>query len=523
MSTNAVELGQRFTNRNPATGELVSEHRIASPEDVKAAVNRARAAQASWNALGVARRIAILRKFQQLLLRDREALAAKITAESGKPLVESMLSEILVALDAARFCAENANRALAVEDVPHGNLIMKAKRGRLVYEPLGVVGIISPWNYPFSIPATETLAALVTGNTVVLKPSELTPISALELQRLLHEAGVPSDVFAVVLGEGPTGAALIDSPIDKLIFTGSVATGKRVAEAAARRLLPVVLELGGKDAMIVLDDADVEVASSAAVWGAMMNAGQTCLSVERCYVHRGIYGQFVAACVEKILRLNVGNGAAPNTDVGPLISERQLQIVEDQVEDARAIGARILAGGKRLPELGSQFYAPTLITDVTTEMKLMQQETFGPVLPVIPFKNDDEAVAFANSAEFGLAASVFTRDSRRGESIANRLRAGTVMINDLLSCFAVPEAPHGGTGLSGIGSTHGLIGMREMVRPKYIDSDALGGMKKVWWYPYGQAFTRQMSAFTEMLFGGSAASRIRGTLKSANSLWRKRL
>jgi succinate-semialdehyde dehydrogenase/glutarate-semialdehyde dehydrogenase len=206
-----------------------------------------------------------------------------------------------------------------------------------------------------------------------------------------------------------------------------------------------------------------------------------------------------------------------------LISERQLQIVEDQVEDARAIGARILAGGKRLPELGSQFYAPTLITDVTTEMKLMQQETFGPVLPVIPFKNDDEAVAFANSTEFGLAASVFTRDSRRGESIANRLRAGTVMINDLLSCFAVPEAPHGGTGLSGIGSTHGLIGMREMVRPKYIDSDALGGMKKVWWYPYGQAFTRQMSAFTEMLFGGSAASRIRGTLKSANSLWRKRL
>src|SRR6185369_9563977 len=351
MSTNAVELGQRLTNRNPATGELVSEHRIASPEDVKAAVNRARAAQVSWNALGVARLIAILRKFQQLLLRERDALAAKITAESGKPLVESMLSEILVALDAARFCAENANRALAVEDVPHGNLIMKAKRGRLVYEPLGVVGIISPWNYPFSIPATETLAALVTGNTVVLKPSELTPISTLELQRLLHEAGVPSDVFAVVFGEGPTGAALVESPIDKLIFTGSVSTGKRVAETAARRLLPVVLELGGKDAMIVLDDADLDVASSAAVWGAMMNAGQTCLSVERCYVHRGVYSRFIGFCVEKIQRLKVGQGSDASTDIGPLISESQLQIVESQVEDARALGANILAGGKRLPEL----------------------------------------------------------------------------------------------------------------------------------------------------------------------------
>ena len=523
MTTNAVELDLKFINRNPATGEVVSEHRIASPEDVKSAVNRARAAQGSWNALGTARRIAVLRKFQELLLSQRDALSAKISSESGKPLVESMLSEIVVALDAARFCAENANRVLAAEDVPHGNPIMKTKRGRLVYEPLGVVGVISPWNYPFSIPATETFAALVTGNAVVLKPSELTPVSALELQHLLHEAGVPGDVFAVVLGEASTGAALIDSAIDKLIFTGSVATGKRVAEAAARRLLPVVLELGGKDAMIVLDDADVEVASSAAVWGAMMNAGQTCLSVERCFVHRKIYARFVAECTEKVLRLRVGNGSDPNTDVGPLISERQLQIVERQVEDARALGAKVLAGGKRLPELGSQFYAPTLITEIIPAMKLMQEETFGPVLPVIPFTSDEEAVVLANSSEFGLAASVFTRDSRRGQCIANHLNAGTVMINDLLTCFAMPEAPHGGTGLSGIGRTHGLMGMREMVRSKYIDSDALGGIKKVWWYPYGEAFTRQMSAFTEMLFGRSAASRLRGTVKSAKSLWRKRL
>jgi succinate-semialdehyde dehydrogenase/glutarate-semialdehyde dehydrogenase len=523
VTTNAVELEKKIVNHNPATGEIVSEHPITGAEDVHAAVARARAAQPAWNALGTARRVEILRKFQALLLKERDALAQKITAEAGKPLVESLLSEILVVLDAARFCAENAHRVLRSEDVPHGNPIMKTKRGRLVYEPLGVIGIISPWNYPFSIPATETLAALVNGNAVVLKPSELTPVSALELQRLLHTAGVPQDVFAVVLGEGPTGTALIESHIDKLIFTGSVATGKRVAEAAARQLLPVVLELGGKDAMIVLEDADVDVASSAAVWGAMMNAGQTCISVERCYVHRAVYDRFVRDCVQKIGRLRVGNGSSASTDVGPLISDRQVQIVETQVENARALGANILAGGKRLPELGQQFYSPTLITEVSPAMQLMQQETFGPVLPVIPFTTDDEAVRLTNASEFGLAASVFTKDAKRGNAIAQRLNAGAVMINDLLSCFAMPEAPHGGTRASGIGRTHGIMGMRETVRPKYIDSDGLPGMKKVWWYPYGETFTRQMSAFVDMLFARNAARKLSGSLKSAGSLWRRKL
>lgn len=521
MST-TMDVAAKLLNHNPATGELLSEHPIASAEDVHAAVSRARVAQPAWNALGIDRRIAIVRKFQKLLLRDRESLARKITAEAGKPLVESLLSEVIVALDAARFCAENAHRALRVEAIQHGNPVLR-KRAQLVYEPVGVIGIISPWNYPFSTPATETLAALVTGNTVVLKPSELTPTSALELQRLLHEAGVPNDAFAVVLGEGPTGAALVESPIDKLIFTGSVVTGMRVAEAAARRLLPVVLELGGKDPMLVLDDADVEVASSAAVWGSMMNAGQACLSVERCYVHSKVFGAFVAACAEKILRLKVGNGADPVTDVGPLITERQLQIVESHVEDARARGAKILTGGKRLPDLGPNFYAPTLITGMTDLMRMTCDETFGPVLPVIPFSTDAEAVRLANGSEFGLAASVFSRNSVRAEAIARQLRAGAVLVNDVVVSFAIPEAPHGGTRVSGIGRTHGLLGMREMLNPKYIATDSMPGMKKVWWYPYGEAFTRQMSAFADLLFSHTSVRRLNAALKSSGSLWRKKL
>ena len=238
------------------------------------------------------RRIAVLREFQRRLHARKSEIAAAITREAGKPVAEALVTEVLVVLDAARFLIDNAWGLLRDEPVPHGNLVTKLKSGRLVREPHGVIGIISPWNYPFSIPATETLAALVAGNAVVLKPSELTPLVALELASLLHAAGVPEEVFQVVVGEGAAGAALLRSPIDKLVFTGSVATGKRIAAAAAERLLPVVLELGGKDPMLVLDDADVDVASSAAVWGAFVNAGQACLSVERCYVHRSLYEPF---------------------------------------------------------------------------------------------------------------------------------------------------------------------------------------------------------------------------------------
>jgi acyl-CoA reductase-like NAD-dependent aldehyde dehydrogenase len=428
-----------------------------------------------------------------------------------------------VVLDAARFLVDNAWGLLRDEPVSHGNLATKLKRGRLLREPHGVVGIISPWNYPFSIPATETLAALVAGNAVVLKPSELTPLVALELASLLHAAGVPEEVFQVVVGESVAGAALVHAPIDKLVFTGSVATGRRIAAAAAERLLPVVLELGGKDPMLVLDDADADVASSAALWGAFVNAGQACLSVERCYVHRSLYARFVEACAAKTRKLRVGNGMEPHNDVGPMIHERQLRIVEAHVEDAKARGARVLAGGSRLRDLGANFYAPTVIADVTHEMRIMREETFGPVLPVMAFDSDDEAVRLANDSEYGLAASVWTRDSAHGERLTRRIHAGTVMVNDVISCFGISEAPHGGVKSSGIGRTHGRFGLEEMVRVKYLDTDRMPGMKKVWWYEYGERFTRQMEGFLDMQFARGLASRLRGALRAAGVVTRKKL
>jgi succinate-semialdehyde dehydrogenase/glutarate-semialdehyde dehydrogenase len=393
----------------------------------------------------------------------------------------------------------------------------------LVREPHGVIGIISPWNYPFSIPATETLAALVAGNAVVLKPSELTPLIALELASLLHASGVPEDVFQVLIGDGAAGASLLRAPIGKLVFTGSVATGKRIAAAAAGRLLPVVLELGGKDPMIVLDDADIDVASSAAIWGAFVNTGQTCLSVERCYVHRALYERFVKACMDKAGSLTMGNGMDPKTDVGPMIHERQLHIVEAHVQDAKDLGAKIVLGGKRLTELGTNFYAPTILADVTHDMRIMKEETFGPVLPIMPFDHDEDAIRLANDSEYGLAASIFTRGSERGERMARRIHAGTVMVNDLISCFGISEAPHGGAKASGLGRTHGRFGLDEMIRLKYLDLDQMPGMKKVWWYGYGAAFRRQMEGFLDLQFARGLTVRVRGALKAAGVLGRKQL
>jgi acyl-CoA reductase-like NAD-dependent aldehyde dehydrogenase len=306
------------------------------------------------------------------------------------------------------------------------------------------------------------------------------------------------------------------------VFTGSVGTGKRIASAAAERLLPVVLELGGKDPMLVLDDADVDVASSAAVWGAFVNAGQACLSVERCYVHHSLYEEFAKACAEKTRQLRVGNGMDAHTDVGPMIRERQVRIVESHVEDARQRGARILSGGTRLPQLGPNYYAPTVLADVTHEMHIMREETFGPVLPIMACADDEEAVRMANDSEFGLAASVWTRDRSRGERLARRIHAGTVMVNDVISCFGISEAPHGGVKASGVGRTHGRFGLDEMVRVKYVDTDRLPGMKKVWWHGYGESFRRQMEGFLDMQFGRGWA-RMRGAVRAAGVVRRKRL
>ncbi len=516
MTTRIETTARKIASLNPATGELVAEFEPATAQQVEAAVAGARSAQPGWNEIGLERRARILGNFQRLLEDRKSALAQVITRETGKPVVEGLVSEILVVLDTARFCRNQAVPLLVEEAVPHGNWALKTKSGRIRREPYGVIGIIAPWNYPFAIPATESLAALVAGNAVVLKPSERTSCTALALRDLFSEAGVPGDVFQVVVGDGITGSALIHSSIDKLVFTGSLRTGRQIAQAAASRLLPVVLELGGKDPMLVLEDADLEVASSGAVWGAFTNAGQACLSVERCYVDRSLYEPFLAACVRKTRRLRIGNGQAAPIDVGPMIGEHEVQSVESQVADAVSRGARVLAGGARLPELGSNFYAPTVLADVTHDMRVMREETFGPVLPVMAFASESEAIRLANDCEYGLGASIWTRDRRRGERLAGHIHAGTVMVNDAVSCFGIAEAPHGGFKMSGLGRTHGKWGLEEMVRVKYVDSDRMPGRKKLWWYGYGEAF--QTEGLIDLMFARRVGHRLRGAWKFLTAL-----
>ncbi|HEX4900445.1 MAG TPA: aldehyde dehydrogenase family protein, partial [Pyrinomonadaceae bacterium] len=354
--------------------------------------------------------------------------------------------------------------------------------------------------------AEEVVMALMTGNSVVLKPSELTPLIALKIHEIFKRAGLPEDVLQVVTGDGSTGAALVDAGVDKLIFTGSVATGKRVAEAAARHLTPVVLELGGKDPMIVFADADLENAARGAVWGAFANAGQACASVERCYVEESIAPKFLDLVVASTKALTQGAGTEAGVDIGAISNEAQLQLIEKQVQDAVRQGATIVTGGKRLdgPEFKrGLFYQPTVVTNVNHSMELMREETFGPVLPLMTFRSEAEALTLANDSVFGLTASVWTKDLRKGRRVAEKIEAGTVMINEVLYTHGIAETPWGGVKQSGYGRTHGRLGLLEMVTPKHIHLNRITFLPDLWWFRYDVKATKLFRGLAKQFTSGS--------------------
>ncbi len=483
-----------------ASGRVVSQIPATSPEAVPRLMAQAREAQKSWAAKSLRERCGYLRKIRDAIYERRDEVTNAISLETGKPHVEAVFAELMLALDSADFLARQAPEWLRPEPVPHHNIGVKAKSGSLYFQPFGVLAIISPWNYPFSIPMAQILPALVAGNAVLLKPSELTPHVGEVIAKIISAAGIPSGVVQVLQGGGAVGAALVESNPDKVFFTGSVATGKRIAEACARRLIPSSLELGGKDAMLVLADADLEIASSAAVWGGFMNCGQTCISVERIYVEQTIAQPFLEKCLEKTRKLRLGPPSDKDAEIGPMIRVTQLEKVEEQLRDATARGAQVLTGGNRRSDLGPSFLEPTVVTNVDHSMQLMREETFGPVIAIRPVKSADEAVALANDSEFALSASVWTKDAAKGREIAQRIRGGSVMINDVASYYGICEAPHGGSGASGWGRSHSRFGLLEMVQVKYVDIDRLPRTPKSWWFGYNENLAAAADSFVDYLF-----------------------
>jgi acyl-CoA reductase-like NAD-dependent aldehyde dehydrogenase len=505
---------------DPATGKILGQFEKTSPAALPEILFQARAAQSAWSAVLIGKRCAQMLVLRDRVMASRDALADAVVAESGKPRVEAIFADLFVALDTAQYFSTNGVRLLRSERVPHHSSAAKAKSGRIVYDPVGVIGIISSWNYPLAIPMIQIIPAVAAGNAVVCKTSDFTPHCGALIEKLFADAGFPKNLVTVIQGGGEVGQALIDAAPDKIMFTGSVATGRRVAEACAKKLIPSVLELGGKDAMIVLADANVEVAASAAVWGSYTNCGQVCLSVERLFVEEVIEERFLALCVEKTKKLRLGAGCDPATDVGPLIRPHHVQRMSNLVSDAETRGARVLCGGKPRPDLGANFFEPTVIAGVNSTMKLFQEETFGPILAIQSVKDAEEAVVRANDSTFALAASVWTSDAKRGQAIAARLRAGAVMVNDAISYFGIAEAPHGGCGVSGWGRTHGQAGLLEMVQPKYIDVDHLPGREKPWWYRYGADLERAADGFLKFEFGGGLAAKLRNVRSALKTMFR---
>lgn len=487
---------ETFAVYNPATGAKLAELPVMTPAQVEQVVRRARPAQQEWAALSFSERRKIMFRWRSKLVANKQKIVETLVAENGKPRQEALV-ELFYLADVIGYYCGNAPRFLKDQAVPLH--LLKIKRAKVAYHPVGVVGVISPWNFPLLLGFGDALAALAAGNAVVLKPSEITPLSVSLLVELAKGVGFPPGLLQVVTGRGETGGSLVDY-VDLIAFTGGTNTGKKVMERASRRLIPVILELGGKDPMIVLKDADLERAVRGAVAGAFFNSGQVCISVEKLFVEAPIYDIFVDKLVERVQKLRLGTdaGSNHNIDLGPMTFQGQLDLVERQVADARAKGAHILTGGKRREGL---FYEPTVLTGVTPDMLVMSEETFGPILPVIKVKDAAEAIKLANESNFGLSSSIWTRDTSKGEALARKLEAGSTCVNDVIINYILPEVPFGGIKDSGLGYRHGgEDSLKKFCRPQTVLTDRLGLKSEPFWMPYGKPVAKMLGLVLDLLY-----------------------
>ena len=475
---------------NPATGALIKTIPVDSPQDVAATVARVRANQAEWEAMGIEGRYHWLGKLRDWLLDNEERVIRTMQEETGKVRADATNEPAYLA-DLINFYGTNAARYIGEESVRPHTPLLAAKKLRIQYRPHQVVGIISPWNFPLILSLGDAIPALQAGAAVVVKPSEFTPLGLAEVvEAWKREIGGP-DVFDCVQGVGETGGALVDE-VDFIQFTGSDRTGRKVMARAAETLTPVSLELGGKDPMIVLEDADLDRAANAAAWGGMMNSGQICMSVERIYVEEPAYDKFLNKLTTEVGRLRQGpDDAKSPKDVGAMTSPRQIEIVEEHVNDALASGARALTGGKRVDGPGD-YFEPTVLVDVDHSMKVMRDETFGPVVGVMKVGDAEEAIRLANDTPYGLSGAVFG-ERERAEQVARRVECGAINVNDVLVNYFAMDVPMGGWKQSGIGFRHGEPGIKKYCRSESLVITRFGGKREPTWYPYTKGRRRMLT------------------------------
>lgn len=488
-ATPNVRTGKITAAPSPATGSLLGEVPNTPEEDYASIFNQARSAQKIWAQKSFAQRRMHLIKMRNHIRDNADNLARLISDSNGKTRMDALITEVLPCQLACDWYGKNAAKVLAPERRGPSSLLWMGKRSEVRHEPLGVVGIISPWNYPLSIPFGEILMGLMAGNAIVLKVAAATPLVGKAIEEIIAAGELPDGLFGHIVGSGGRiSTAMFENGIDKLFFTGSVPTGKQLMAQAAETLTPVSLELGGKDPMIVLKDADLERAANGAAWAGYQNAGQSCGGVERIYVDESVYDRFVTLLADRTRGLQHG---IPNdecsVDIGSMTTANQRLTVEKQLAEAVESGATIVAQSEG-PEHGDgHFHPATLVTDVDHSMTLMREETFGPIMPVMPFRSEEEAIELANDSPMALTASIWTRDTRHGKALADRINGGVVAINDHLYTHAMSDVPWGGPGESGIGRTHGPEGLKEMTKPKVVNWDWLRAKRNLWWYPQDRA------------------------------------
>jgi acyl-CoA reductase-like NAD-dependent aldehyde dehydrogenase len=504
---------------NPTTGELIGSVETVEPGDVQGIVDDVAEVQPFWGELSLADRGRYLSRAAEVLAAEVDDVARLLATEQGKPITECYTMEVVPTIDALGWIAESGPEILADDPIKMGGTLFLSKRAKFTYEPIGVVGIIAPWNYPWSIPFGEVAVALMAGNGVVLKPASLTPLLGERIREIFEKAGLPEGLVRVVHGGGAIGQALVESSARKIFFTGSVEVGRSVGETCARLMKGAVLELGGKDPAIVCADADLENAVSGITWGGFANAGQTCSGIERVYVIQEVAESFLAGLVRETERLRVGDPQSWDVEVGPMVSSDQAEVVTELVDDALANGAERLTGGP-IEVAGSpgSYIAPTILTGVTHEMRIMREEIFGPVVPVVVVANEEEAIELANDSDFGLGASVWTRDRRKGERMARRIQSGMVWINDHSYSHAAMQCSWGGVKDSGLGRSHSKFGFYECVDIKLVSWEP-GHTRNFWWQPYDETLGEAIRATASVLYG-SNGGRIKALREGGGSLLR---